>query len=355
MIVPVILSGGQGTRLWPLSTPERPKQFLPLVGEKTLFQETVLRLNGIRGLARPIVVCNAAHGLLVAEQLRELEMRADAIVLESDGRNTAPAIGVAAQIASMVSGEDPILLVLPADHVIADGRALRVAVERAIDVASEGWLVTFGIVPTGPETGYGYIECGPDTGGWSKVKRFVEKPDSATAAGYLATGRFLWNSGMFVFAASRFLNELRHLAPEIHRACAAAARDLRKDDDFFQLGQEFLTSPSDSIDYAVMEKTDKAAVIPLDAGWNDVGSWAALYESLDKDELGNVLRGEIVSQDISGTFVFGRSRKIALLGVEDLIVIDTEDTLLVMNRDHSQGVKELSRKLKTSSSKAEKQ
>jgi mannose-1-phosphate guanylyltransferase/mannose-6-phosphate isomerase len=343
MIVPIILSGGSGTRLWPLSTPEKPKQFLPLVGERTLFQETLLRLEGLPGLGGSIVVCNEAHRFLVAEQLRELGTPARAIVLEPEGRNTAPAIGVAA---ALCAAADAILLVLPADHVIADADAFRAAVARAVTAAEAGNLVTFGIVPTHPETGYGYIEQGAAQGAWAAVERFVEKPDRTTAEGYLATGRFLWNSGMFVFGAGSLLAELERTAPAIHTACLAAAAGATIDADFTRLGSEFLASPADSIDYAVMEKTDRAAVVRLDAGWSDVGSWAALYEALEKDANGNALRGDSTALDTSNCLVLPGSRKLAMLGVDNIVVIDADDVLLVMSKDRSQDVKTLLQRLK---------
>jgi len=363
MIIPIVLSGGSGTRLWPLSTPERPKQFLPLVGEKTLFQETVLRLGGIPDLAPPIVVCNENHREIVAAQLREIGTRAQAIVLEPEGRNTAPAIGIAALIAGQGgegagggtgaganvnadaqgrgSSADPILLVLPADHVIADAPAFRAAVASAVAAARAGRLVTFGIVPTGPETGYGYIEQGRDEGGWRSVARFVEKPDLATAESYLASGRFLWNSGMFVFGAGAFLGELARCSPAIHGACEAAIRTAARVDDCLRLGADFLGCPSDSIDYAVMEKTERAAVVPLEAGWSDVGSWAALFEALAKNPDGNVQRGQVTTIDSHGNLVIAGARNLALLGVDDLVVVDSGDAILIARRDRSQGVKAL--------------
>lgn len=352
MIVPVILSGGAGTRLWPLSTPPKPKQFLPLVTDKTLFQETLLRLDGIEGLSEPIIVCNAAHRFLVAEQLRELGRSAQAIVLEPDGRNTAPAIGVAAALAragAAMNGAtspeaDPTLLVLPADHVIADGDAFRAAVSVAVEAATAGRLVTFGIVPTGPETGYGYIEQSAAEGGWSAVARFVEKPDRGTAEAYVASGRFLWNSGMFVFSAAALEGELERHAPAIYRACREAAAGAEIDADFMRLGSEFLASPSDSIDYAVMEKTERAVVVPLAAGWSDVGSWSALYEVLDRDADGNAVRGNAALVDARDCLVVSPARRVALLGVDDIAVIDAGDAVLVMGKGRSQEVKALSRK-----------
>jgi mannose-1-phosphate guanylyltransferase/mannose-6-phosphate isomerase len=243
-----------------------------------------------------------------------------------------------------------LLLVLPADHVIADAGVFRAAVERAVAVAEAGRLVTFGIVPTGPETGYGYIERGADEGGFSAVARFVEKPDRATAEGYLASGRFLWNSGMFVFGASAVLEELARFAPAIHAASVAAVAGIASAGEVAELGPAFLESPSDSIDYAVMEKTDRAAVVPLDAGWSDVGSWAALYDAIDKDGDGNVLRGDSVVMDAKGNLVIADARKIAVLGLDDIVVVDAGDGLLIMSKARSQSVKALLEKLKVVSS-----
>lgn len=354
MMIPVVLSGGSGTRLWPLSTPSRPKQFLPLVTERTMFQETLLRLSGLSGLTDPIVVCNEAHRFLVAEQLREIEIRPSAIVLEPVGRNTAPAIAVAALIAEAravadqaaepagaAQSEGPLLLVLPADHVIADAQKFRESVERAVLAARAGRLVTFGIVPTHAETGYGYIEQGDRAGDWSEVARFVEKPDLGTAEGYITSGRFLWNSGMFVFGVRTLLAELERFAPDILSACRTAVRDMRVDDDFARLSSAFAGSPSDSIDYAVMEKTDRAAVVPLDAGWSDVGSWAALHAASKADAEGNVLRGRVVARECRDSFIRASGRTIAAIGLDDIVIVETEDSVLIARKDQSQFVKEV--------------
>jgi mannose-1-phosphate guanylyltransferase/mannose-6-phosphate isomerase len=367
MIIPVILSGGSGTRLWPLSTPEKPKQFLALVNERTLFQETLLRLAGLPGLADPIVVCNESHRALVAGQLDEIGRSAQAIVLEPAGRNTAPAIAVAALMAAAGSdpkgsdptdpggsdsfATDPVLLVLPADHVIADGAEFRAAVASAVNAAESGKLVTFGIVPTHAETGFGYIERGAVDGDWAEVKRFVEKPDAETANRYVESGRFLWNSGMFVFGIRSLVAELERFVPDILSACRAAVVGASVEDGCTRLGPAFLESPSDSIDYAVMEKTDRAAVVPLDAGWSDVGSWAALYEALARDGNGNALRGEVVALDVNNSLVLGGLRKIALLGLDNVAVIESGDSLLVMSMDSSQDVKRVQEKLETTLSR----
>lgn len=343
-VVPVILSGGSGTRLWPLSQPSRPKQFLQLVTERSLLQETVLRTHGIEHpLRSSIVVCNEAHRFLVAEQLRELGIAADAIVLEPSGRNTAPAVAVAALMATATSagGEDPILLVLPADHVIKERGAFVSAVDAAIEAALDGNLATFGVVPDRPETGYGYIRRGASQGKWSVVERFVEKPDRETAERYLEAGNYLWNSGMFVFSAETYLRELSMHAPAMLEACERAAREAVVDEDFTRLGEAFLRSPSDSIDYAVMEKTDRAAVVTLEAGWSDVGSWAALHDVLEKDGDGNAMRGNVVVEGCSGSLIAAHDRLVAAVGLDSVIVVETEDAVLVVDAAQSQRVKDI--------------
>jgi mannose-1-phosphate guanylyltransferase/mannose-6-phosphate isomerase len=341
VVIPLILSGGSGTRLWPMSSNENPKQFLRLVSEQSLFQETVLRTQmlGSRAAA-PIVVCNEAHRFLVAEQLRELDVAPHAIVLEPKGRNTAPAVAVAALLARE-SADSALLAVLPADHVIANGAAFAAALEAAIEAAAEGRLVTFGVVPDRPETGYGYLLRGPDRGRWSVLEKFVEKPDLATAQRYVDSGRYLWNSGMFVFGAETYLRELARLAPRILEATEAAVAEAARDRDFVRLGAAFAACPSDSIDYAVMEKTDKAAVVPLDAGWSDVGSWSALHDVLDKDASGNVLRGEVLASGCRNSYIAANGRLVAALGLEGLVVVATDDAVLVMSRDEAQSVKQI--------------
>ncbi|MCK5356336.1 MAG: mannose-1-phosphate guanylyltransferase/mannose-6-phosphate isomerase, partial [Methyloprofundus sp.] len=285
-MIPVILSGGSGTRLWPLSRGQHPKQFLSLVSEHTMLQETILRLQGVEGLKAPIGVCNEHHRFMMAEQLREVNIPPAAIILEPMGKNTAPAVALAALAAE---SEDDILLILPADHVIADIASFQAAVKNAELLAKEGNLVTFGIVPTAAETGYGYIKSGSqNTGVAFDVAAFVEKPDRETAEQYVASGEYFWNSGMFAFKAGRFLEELEKFNPEMLAACQKSFDSAQVDADFIRLNKDtFSQCPADSIDYAVMEKTDKAVVIPLDAQWNDVGSWSALWDVTDKDESGN--------------------------------------------------------------------
>jgi mannose-1-phosphate guanylyltransferase / mannose-6-phosphate isomerase len=347
-VIPVILSGGSGTRLWPLSRAERPKQFLRLVGEQTLLQDTLARTRGLgERLGPPIIVCNAVHRFLVAEQLLELGIEPQAIVLEPAGRNTAPAVAVAALLArnAAAPGAEPILLVLPADHVIRDRAAFTGAVETAIDAAAAGNLVTFGIVPDSAETGYGYIAQGEAQGSWSLVERFVEKPDLVTAESYLASGRYLWNSGMFVFSADAYLRELGRHAPAIVEACSAAIGEAHVDSDFTRLGDAFEACPSDSIDYAVMENTDRAVVVALDAGWSDVGSWAALRDVLESDRDGNVLRGNVIVDGCSRSYVSSETRLVAVLGLDEVIVVETHDAVLVSTAAHCQRVKRVAESL----------
>lgn len=341
-IVPVILSGGAGTRLWPLSRELYPKQLLPLVGERTMLQETLLRLDGLAGLDDPVVVCNEAHRFIVAEQLREIGRRPQAIILEPCGRNTAPAVALAA-LQATAAGEDPLLLVLPADHAIRDAAALRRAIAAGIDAAGAGALLTFGIVPTAPETGYGYIRPGASPAGAAAalpVERFVEKPDQATAERYLADGRYLWNSGMFLFRASTVLTEMATHAPAMLAACRQAWAGRRADLDFTRLDAEaFAACPADSIDYAIMEKTARAAVIPLAAGWSDVGSWSALWAVSDGCPSGNVRHGDVIDIDVENSFLYAGSRLLAAVGVRDLVVVETADAVLVAAKDKVQEVK----------------
>ena len=350
MLIPVILSGGSGTRLWPLSRELYPKQLLPLVGKGTMLQETLARLDGVADIAAPIVVCNENHRFLVAEQLLEMKIKPQAIVLEPVGRNTAPAVTIAALTAQLDENEsdrDPVLLVLPADHVIRDAKAFRDAVDLGRQAARRGKLVTFGIVPNKAETGYGYIKRGNGTPAAYAVEKFVEKPDAATAQQYVASGEYYWNSGMFMFQARRFLDELRSLAPAMYTACVEAMKLVKRDLDFTRLpAKEFAACPSDSIDYAVMEKTRHAVVIPLDAGWNDVGSWSALHEAMPGDEKGNVHLGDVLSADSHGCYLHSTSRLVATVGLKDHVVVETKDAVLVAPKDRVQDVKLLVSELK---------
>jgi mannose-1-phosphate guanylyltransferase/mannose-6-phosphate isomerase len=361
MIVPVILSGGAGTRLWPLSRELYPKQLLPLVSHRTMLEETVLRLAGLPDLGRLLAVCNEEHRFMVAEQLRQAGADPAAIILEPVGRNTAPAVALAA-LQATAEGADPLLLVLPADHVIRDPTAFCGAVAAGVAAAEDGRLVTFGIVPDQPETGYGYIRAdrsspvapGPGATPGSApaafgVASFVEKPDRATAERYLASGEYFWNSGMFLFRASRFLRELESVAPAIHAACREAMAGARRDLDFTRVeAGAFAACPSDSIDYAVMEKTADAVVVPLAAGWSDVGSWAALWAVGDQDAAGNVCRGDVVSVDSRNCYLHASSRLIGAVGLSDCVVVETGDAVLVAAKDRVQEVKQVVTRLKQS-------
>jgi mannose-1-phosphate guanylyltransferase / mannose-6-phosphate isomerase len=346
MLVPVILSGGAGTRLWPLSRELYPKQLLPLVGEHTMLQDTVLRLAGLDA-APAVVVCNEAHRFLVAEQLRLINAPAQAIVLEPVGRNTAPAIALAAHAAIRAAGEQALLLVLPADHVIRNVAAFRQAVAVAIVAARAGNLATFGVVPKTPETGYGYIRRGEALGEAWRIERFVEKPERARAEEFVASGEYYWNSGMFVFSARRYLDELRRLAPDIAAACELASASAQRDLDFTRVdAAAFAACRSESIDYAVMEKTSSAVVVPLDAGWSDVGSWATLHDACDKDANGNVCKGDVLTEDSFGNYLYAESRMVAAVGLRDHVVVETKDAVLVAPRDRVQDVKTLVAQIK---------
>ncbi|WP_262965113.1 mannose-1-phosphate guanylyltransferase/mannose-6-phosphate isomerase [Methylobacter psychrophilus] len=344
-MIPVILSGGSGTRLWPLSRGHYPKQFLPLVSSHTMVQETLLRLDGIDGLKAPLAVCNEDHRFMMAEQLWEIGAKPAAIILEPIGRNTAPAVAMAALSAS---SEDDILLILPADHVISNLVAFHAAVVEAKALAEQGFLVTFGIVPTEPETGYGYIKA--DTmqhGAAFGVAAFVEKPDVETAKGYLQSGGYYWNSGMFAFRAGSFLSELEKFNPKMLAICRQALNAAKVDLDFVRLDRElFATCPDDSIDYAVMEKTDKAVVIPLDAGWNDVGSWSALWDVTEKDAFGNAISGDVLTVDTHNSFIHAQSKLVAVIGAHDLVIVETDDAVMISPKDRVQEVKQIVAQLK---------
>ena len=345
-LVPVLLSGGSGTRLWPLSRGGYPKQFLPLTGERSLLQETWLRVSSLPGAQAAIAVGNESHRFMIAEQLREIGAAPQAIVLEPAGRNTAPAIAAAALVATE-GGEDPVLLVLPSDHLVANPAGFRNAVLQALPAAGEGRLVTFGIVPDAPETGFGYIKAGRGEG-VRPVAQFVEKPDLATAERYVASGEYFWNSGMFLFRASRFLEELGRFQPDMLARCRESVAAAKRDADFLRLDRAaFEASPSDSIDYAVMEKTEHAAVLPIDVGWSDVGSFSALWEVAERDGDGNAHHGDVIAISCRNTYAHGK-RLMALIGLEDVIVVDTDDALLVARKDQVQKVKDVVARLKQS-------
>jgi mannose-1-phosphate guanylyltransferase/mannose-6-phosphate isomerase len=354
MMIPVILSGGSGTRLWPLSRELYPKQLLPLVGKGTMLQETLARVGDMPGVASPIIVCNESHRFLVADQMLQKGVQPKAIVLEPVGRNTAPAIAVAAMaaVADLPGGgktsEDPLLLILPADHVIHDIEAFRTAVEVARKAAEQGKLATFGVVPTKPETGYGYIRRAEGAGPSYPIAQFVEKPDLATAQHYVESREYFWNSGMFLFRASRVLEELRTHAPDIYDACAQAFTSSKRDLDFTRLpAKEFGACRSESFDYAVMEKTKHGAVVPLAAGWSDVGSWSALHEAIPGDKNGNVALGDVLTSDSHGCYLQSTSRLVAAVGLKDHVVVETKDAVLVAPKDRVQDVKELVNQLKS--------
>jgi len=340
---PVLLSGGSGTRLWPLSREAYPKQFLALAGDDTMLQATWRRVAPIADLP-PIVVAGEDHRFLVAEQLRQAGAPQAAIMLEPVGRNTAPAIAAAA-LQATADGGDPLLLVLPSDHVVRDADAFRAAVRAAMPAADAGALVTFGIVPTAPETGFGYLHA--DAGeGLRKVLRFVEKPDAATAQRYLDAGDHYWNSGMFLFRSSRFLGELQRLQPAILDGTRAALAAARRDGDFIRLDRDaFAATPSDSIDYAVMEKTGSAMVLPVDIGWSDVGSWSALWDVAERDAEGNAHVGDVIAVDSRNSYAYAR-RLVALVGVDDIVVVETDDAVLVARKDRVQRVKDVVAQLK---------
>lgn len=342
-IQPVILSGGSGTRLWPLSREAYPKQFLSLAGELTMLQATWKRVAPIAARG-PLVIANEEHRFVAAEQLQQVGAEPAAIILEPVGRNTAPAIAVAALEATR-DGGDALLLVLPSDHVINNETAFRSAVQAAAAAAEAGKLVTFGIVPTGPETGYGYIKAA-DGQGLRAVERFVEKPDLGTATRYVSSGQYYWNSGMFLFKASRYLQELERLQPAMLAGSRQAWQQARRDADFTRLDKEAFTAvPSDSIDYAVMEKTADAVVIPLDAGWNDVGSWTALRDVSQQDGDGNAHQGDVIAIDCRNTYAYAQ-RLVALVGLDDVVVVETDDAVLVGKADRMQDVKTVVAQLK---------
>lgn len=346
MLIPVLLSGGVGSRLWPVSREAHPKQFLALASELSLLQETLARTNGLAA-APPVVVCNEDHRFMVAEQLRQLKVDSAAIILEPEGRNTAPAVALAA-FKAVADDPEALLLVLPADHVIRDADAFVAGVRRAEAVALDGRLMTFGIVPDAPETGYGYLRRGEVIADQMHVlDSFVEKPDATTAESYVSSGDYLWNSGMFLLPAALYLAELKTHAPAIHAACEAAMSDAGVDLDFLRPDRDaFLASPSDSIDYAVMENTQHGAVLPLDCGWSDVGAWSTLWQVTDRDGAGNVLIGDVMIEDCQNSYVRSESRLVAATGVDNLIVVETADAVLVADRDQVQNVKTIVNRLK---------
>ncbi|MDA8920602.1 mannose-1-phosphate guanylyltransferase/mannose-6-phosphate isomerase [Porticoccaceae bacterium] len=346
MLKTVIMAGGSGTRLWPLSRAAHPKQFLALHGEDTMLQATFKRLDGL-DIQSSVTICNEEHRFFVAEQLREID-KLGSIILEPVGRNTAPAIALAAL--SSPEGEDPLLLVLAADHVIQDVAVFTKTVMNAIPLAEAGKLVTFGIVAHEPNTGYGYIKKGESQGPGFTVDAFVEKPSSEVAKAYLDSGNYFWNSGMFLFKASRYLEELKQHRPDIYDACQLSMEGTSKDNDFLRINQSaFSTCPSESIDYAVMEKTDDAVVVPMDAGWSDIGSWSSLWDISEKDGNGNATHGDVMLHESNNSYIRTDGKLVAVIGVDDLVIVSTKDVLVVAHKDSVQDVKAVAQQLKAES------
>ena len=341
----VVMAGGTGSRLWPISRSNFPKQFINLVTEHSMLQDTLLRV-GCLNTDAPYIICNESTRFLVADELQNINITNSNIILEPVGRNTAPAIALAA-FDAIKKGQDPLLLVLAADHVIKNQQEFLRVVGLAESAAQDGKLVTFGVVPNIPETGYGYIKTGQQHGDCFDIEAFVEKPDKEMATSYLASGEYLWNSGMFMFKASTYLNELQSNSPDIYESCQLAIQQATTDMDFIRISKElFEQCPDDSIDYAVMEKTNNAVVIPLDAQWNDVGSWASLSDISDKDEHNNVHKGDVISVDTKNTYVYSPDKLMATIGLENLIIVDSKDALLVAHKNNSQDVKKVVKQLK---------
>lgn len=341
-IIPIILSGGAGTRLWPLSREDHPKQFLSLISDKTMIQETLLRLDGLE-TGNPIISCGEGHRFLVAQQIGEITNKKPVILLEPMAKNTAPAIA-AACCAAMKQDKDAVVVVLPSDHVIADVKAFQNAVMTAAKEAEKGSLVTFGIVPTFPSTGYGYVKAsGEEIDGAYTLGEFVEKPCLEKAEEYLASGEYSWNSGMFVFKASSFIDELKKYKPEMAALSIEAFEKASDDNDFIRLNKDaFAKIEGDSIDYAVMEKTSKGKIVKLNAGWNDVGSWTAIYDISRKDTNMNVFKGEdIIALDTTSSFIRGGKHTIATIGLDNVVIVDSDDALLIATKDKIQDVKKV--------------
>jgi len=345
MIAPIILSGGSGTRLWPLSRKLHPKQFINLVNDTTLFQDTILRLP--EDVADPLIICNEDHRFLAAEQLRQIHKNSNGIILEPIGKNTAPAIALAA-LKFVNNGEDPLLLVLSADHLIQDTDVFHQSIKIAEKLAEKDKLVTFGIVPNKAETGYGYIQADiNNTSDSYNIQSFTEKPNQEDAQKYLDSGNYLWNSGMFMFKASIYLQELEKFEPEILTSCKKSCQTEYKDKDFIRLNNdEFRQCPEQSIDYGVMEHTEGAMVVPLDANWSDIGSWDALWDAKNKDSNGNVSEGDVILNGVKNTYIYSSNRLVSAIGVSDLVIVDTQDALLIADKNHSQNIKNIVNQLK---------
>jgi mannose-1-phosphate guanylyltransferase/mannose-6-phosphate isomerase len=347
MLIPVLLSGGVGSRLWPLSRESFPKQFQDLTSDLSMLQETAARVDGLSDVAPPLVVCNEEHRFLVAEQFRNEKRSAGAIILEPEGKNTAPAVALAA-LRAVQSDAAAILLVLPADHVIRQVEAFCEAVEQGLPFAQDGQLVTFGIVPTSAETGYGYLKRGEELAPNAfTLAQFVEKPDLATAEGYLDSGEYCWNSGMFLFSAQAYLDELGKFQPAMLAACREAMAATQTDIDFLRVDPKaFAACPADSIDYAVMEHTDRAVMVSLDCGWSDVGSWSALWDVADKDAQNNYIHGDVLVEDVKNSYLRSQDRLLAAVGVDNLVIVETPDAVMVADKNRVQDVKAIVNKLK---------
>ncbi|TWI58428.1 mannose-1-phosphate guanylyltransferase (GDP) /mannose-6-phosphate isomerase, type 2 [Pseudomonas duriflava] len=347
-MIPVILSGGSGSRLWPLSRKMYPKQFLALTSEKTLFQETISRLACDERMEKPLIVCNVEHRYIVEEQLKTVTCQPDSLIMEPFGRNTAPAVAIAA-MKLVADGKDELMLVLPADHVIENIEAFKASLHAANEAAEKGEMVLFGIPAVRPETGYGYIKANhsdklPE--GVNRVERFVEKPDAIRATQYVESGDYYWNSGIFLFRASRYLEELKLHDPDIYDTCLLTLERSQADGDHIIIDRNsFAVCPDNSIDYAVMEKTTRACVVPMSAGWNDVGSWSAIWDVHNKDTNGNVVKGDVVLHDSQNCLVHSNGKLVSLIGVENIVVVETKDAVMIVHKDKVQDVKKVVNKL----------
>ena len=347
-IIPVILSGGSGSRLWPLSREQHPKQYLPLVGNNTMLQETLLRLKGLDNLTDPVIICNSSHRFMVAEQLKQIDINNSTILLEPVGKNTAPAIAAAAiyTINSAQDKEDQILLILSADHLIEDISSFYSAIDGATKYATNGKLVTFGIVPVDANTGYGYIHKGKALNNAFTIKEFIEKPNQKDAKLFLNSGDYLWNSGMFMFKPGVFIEELSLFDSGMASLVELSIKNASSDLDFFRLDSDsFSQINGESIDYTVMEKTDKAVVVPLNVNWHDIGSWSALYNISEKDENNNVIKGDVVTEQTSNSYIYAGNKMIATLGIDNLVIIDTPDATLIVSKDKTQEIKSITERL----------
>lgn len=343
MIIPVILCGGSGTRLWPLSRKLYPKQFMRLVNDNTLFQDTILRLP--KEVANPLVICNEEYRFLAAEQLRQINKDSNDIILEPIGKNTAPAIALAA----LATGNDPLLLVLPADHVIEDEEYFNKLVLEAVPLAESGKLITFGVIPTEAHTGYGYIKGGRKIDVGLAVDQFVEKPSTQNAKRYFESGKYYWNSGIFLFNANRYLEELNKFRPDIYMACKESMLGSKSDLNFLRIDKtRFEECPSESVDYAVMENTADAVVIPMDAGWSDIGSWSSLWDITNKDHNGNVIHGDVIIHNSTNSFIRSDDKMVTAIGVDNLVIVVTKDVVMISNKDSVQDVNLIAKKLKDS-------